>query len=470
MHACCALPCGSFILLSSLNACAPLHNIAENRARVLHLVADNVLTAASQRSVSNHKDSMTTRNVLLTAACSAALTIPLALFAQTTGSGTGNMSMSSRAMQDTTRRQDSTRMRRDTVRRNTGRARRDSMGGMTMNMQDSTRRSRTGTGMDPAQTRQPRATSQLRYRVQKNGEAAGTLDDSQRMKQMRSDSIAAASAALEAARRDSVDRVMQRQRDSVANIDRMRADSVSRIERVRTDSMSRMERARTDSMARVDSIDGARRADMNRSRFGGTGWYVGIAGGASAPTSDFKNLGYNSGFAVNAPIGWHRPNSLLGIRFDFGYNRFSGRNFVGGTPSGSAVTLSNPNPQVLSGTANITLATPMSLMRAVRLYAVGGAGVYHFRSFGGNSGLGGFLGNDVLQKNEATNKPTRNKFGAQVGAGVDWTVGSSSIYLESRYVNVFTDRKDNLAFNTFFGENRSRTLKFIPLVLGVKIR
>ncbi len=375
---------------------------------------------------------MMTRHVFTTAACTAALALPLALSAQ-----------------DTTRtRQDSSRMRRDSA---------------AMRMQDTTRRNSTTT------TRMPRATSQQRYRVQKGGEAAGTLETPPpppNAEQMRADSIAAA----EKARRDSVDMAMQRQRDSLANIERMRADSVARVEKQRTDSIAAIERARADSVARADSIAAARQAEMSRYRFGGNGWYVGLAAGASAPTSDFKNLGYNSGFALSVPIGWHKPNNALGVRFDFGYARFSGRTFTGNIPAGSAVTLENPNPQVLSGTVNVTLATPMSLMRNVRLYAVGGGGLYHFRSFGGGSALGGFLGNDVLQTNESNTKMTRNKFGAQVGGGLDWTVGTSAVYVESRFVNVFTDRDDNVAFNDFFGSNRSKTLKWVPIVLGVKIR
>ena len=371
---------------------------------------------------------MMTRNVLYTAACSAALALPLALSAQTTT-------------------QDSTRARQDSVRR--------------VRMQDSVKRA--------AESRTPRATSQQRYRVQKGGEAAGTLEATPPQPtadQLRADSIAAADKA----RRDSVDMAMQRHRDSLANIEKMRADSVARVEKQRTDSLAAIERMRADSVARADSISAARQADMNRYRFGGNGWYVGVAGGASAPTADFKNLGYNSGFAVNVPIGWHKPNNAIGVRFDFAYNRSSGRNFTGTIPAGSAVTLQNPNPQVFSGTVNLTLATPMSLMRNVRLYAVGGGGLYHFRSFGGNSALGGFLGNDVLQSNEANNKVTRNKFGAQVGGGLDWTVGTSAVYLESRWVNVFSDRDDNVAFDDFFGSNRSKTLKWVPIVLGVKIR
>lgn len=360
---------------------------------------------------------MYTSRGIFTAACTAALALPLALSAQTTGT-TGTTSGA----------------RQDTVTRT---------------------------------TRQPRATSEQRYRVQKNGEAGGTLVNSE---QMRADSIAAANAAMERARRDSVDLAMQRQRDALANIERMRADSVARAERVRTDSLAAIERMRADSVARADALEAARQAEMNRYRFGGNGWYLGVAGGASAPTSDFKNLGYNSGFAVNVPIGWHKPNNLFGVRVNLGYNRFSGRNFVGNIPAGSAVTLTNPNPEIWSGSLDLTMATPMSLMRNVRLYALAGGGIYNFRSFGGNSALGGFLGNDVLEQNEVINKTTRSKFGAHVGAGLDWTVGTSAIYIESRYANVFTDREDNLSFNSFFGDDRSKTLKFIPIVLGVKIR
>lgn len=340
-------------------------------------------------------------------------------------------------------------MRRDTSMMRTNR-RMSTMPGMQM-QDSSTMRTR----------RQPRATSEQRLRVQKGGEAAGTIDQ-------RADSIAAA----ERARTDSMNMAMQRQRDSVAAVERARSDSVAAVERARADSLARVEAIRRDSVARADSIaaaEEARRRDLARYRFGNNGWYLGLGAGASAPTSDFKNLGYNSGLNVHVPIGWHKDNAAVGIRFDLTYNRFSGRTFTGSAPIGSATTLQNPNPQVFAATFNLTLATPLSLMRNVRLYGVGGGGLYHFRSFGGGSALGGFLGNDVLTTNEANNKATRNKFGVQAGAGLDWTVGTSSVYLESRLVNVFADRNDNVQFRDFFGD-RSGSVRWVPIVLGVKIR
>lgn len=358
---------------------------------------------------------MTIRRVIITAACSAALISPQFLLAQT----------------DTSMRMP---MRSST------------------SAQDSTQRANAA--------RQARATSQQRIRVQK-GEAAGTLD-------LRADSLAAA----ERARADSVSRAQQYTRDSLITADRARMDSMAAVARLRADSVARAEAFRRDSVTRADSITAAAEAwrkEQERYRLGNNGWYVGIGGGLSVPTNDFKHLGYNSGLNVHVPIGWHRPNSALGLRMDLSYNRFSGRTFTNDAPVGSAVTLQNPNPQVLSATMNVTLATPLSLLRNVRLYGVAGAGLYHFRSFGGNSALGAFLGNDVLENNEASNKSTRNKLGAQGGAGLDWTVGTSSIYLESRVVNVFADRDDNVAFRDFFGD-RSGSLRWVPIVLGVKIR
>jgi len=392
---------------------------------------------------------MNVRRTLVTASCAAALIVPTGLMAQqdTTRRDTSRV-------RDTTRMQDSTRRMRDTM----------SMRMNTNRMQDTARMRRDSAAARtnraaPATT--PRATSDQRLPVQKRGEAAGTLD-------LRADSIAAA----EKARTDSINMaIAARTRDSLAVIEKARTDSIAAVERRRADSLAVIERARADSVARADSIAReleAHRQYMSRYRFGGNGWYLGVGGGTSAPTGDFQDLGYNSGFDVNVPIGWHKPNSFLGARLDLGYSRFRGENFLGeGT---NAVTLVNANPQVYSATLNLTAALPLNFIRNVSFYGVGGAGLYHFRNMGTQSALGGFLGNDVLATNEVNNKSSLSKIGAQVGAGLDWTVGTSSIFLESRFVNVFADRDDNVQFRDFFGDNRSSTLKWVPIVIGVKIR
>ena len=398
---------------------------------------------------------MNVRRTLVAASCAAALIVPTGLTAQQRDT----------TRRDTTRMQDSTRRgMRDSTRRDT-----TGMRGMNMNTnrtraQDSTRRDTSANRMNRNNTTRttPRATSDQRLPVQKRGEAAGTLD-------LRADSIAAA----EKARSDSMAMAAaeQRTRDSLAVIEKARTDSIAAVERRRADSLAVIERARADSVARADSIAReieAHRQYMSRYRFGGNGWYVGVGGGASAPTGDFQDLGYNSGFDVNVPIGWQKPNSFLGARLDLGYSRFRGENFLG--QGANAVTLVNANPQVYSATLNLTAALPLNFIRNVSFYGVGGGGLYHFRNMGTASALGGFLGNDVLNKNESSNKTSLSKLGAQIGAGLDWTVGTSSIFLESRFVNVFADRDDNVQFRDFFGNNRSNTLKWVPIVVGVKIR
>jgi hypothetical protein len=345
-------------------------------------------------------------------------------------------------------------------------------------MRDSTGRLRDTTKRVATQrAATQRATSEQRVRVQKNsmnGESNGTID-------LRADSLAAAARA----RADSMDRVMQRQRDSMVQherdsieaVNRARADSVARVETMRRDSIAAaaaaLEAARRDSVARADSILAAeqlrQQQERNRYRFHGSGWYVGVSGGGALPNGDFENLGYQSGYDVNVPIGWHRPGNLLGLRLDLGFSAFDGRSFVGNGPGGSSVTLTNGSPKVYSATLNTTLRIPLGTQR-FNLYGVGGAGLYHFRSFGGTSALGGFLGNDVLETNEAQLKQTRNKIGAQVGGGIDFGVGPASIFIESRLVNVWADRDDSVQFRDFFGDNASRSLRWVPIVLGVNIR
>ena len=379
--------------------------------------------------------SMINRRSLVTAVCAVTLVLPAVLMGQ----------------QDTTRMRDSTRMRDTTMRTGTG------MPGTMRTMQDTTSRRNRGTTT-------PRATSERRLRVQKNTSGSGAVSPD-----MRADSIAAA----ERARADSVNMAMGRQRDSLAAVERMRADSMAALDKRRADSLAVIESARRESAARADSIAReaeARRQYMSRYRLGGTGWYVGLGAGVAVPTGNLKSLGYNSGYQVTVPVGWHRPSSFLGVRMDFNYTQFSGRQFLGLGDNGSRVTLDNANPDVLSATFNLTARLPLNVVRNVSLYGVAGGGLYHFRKYGRVSALSGYLGNDVLMSNESTDESTRNKFGAQLGGGLDWTVGTSAIYVESRLENVFADQDDNVQFRDFVGSSRSNTLRWVPIVIGVKIR
>ena len=320
----------------------------------------------------------------------------------------------------------------------------------------------------PTATRVSRATSQRRIPVQKTESAAGTLE------RTRADSIAMA----ERIRRDSLDAVMRWRMDSTRMAERYRADSIeaaaaAALEAESLARMRRAEEARRDSLARLDSIaaaEDARQRDLARYRFGGQGWYMAFGGGAVIPTTDFDQIGYRSGFNVNLPIGWHPQGNVFGVRLDLVYNQFAGQNYAPPTADGSPILLDNPNPQVFSGTMNLTVDLPIHPLRNLGFYGLGGGGVYHFQGYGTTSALGGFLGNEVRNSTEATNKSSRTRFGAQAGLGLDWTVGTSSLYVESRFVTVWADRSNNARFREVFGQGRNDYLQWVPIVLGVKVR
>jgi len=204
------------------------------------------------------------------------------------------------------------------------------------------------------------------------------------------------------------------------------------------------------------------------SRSGTSGWYIGVAAGASTPTGDLSDLGYDNGLNINVPIGWHRPGSLFGVRLDLGYNQFDGGTATivsGGIPQ----TISNEDPKVWSAALNATLNFPLNQARTTNFYLVGGGGIYMFRDYGRGSALSAMLGNDVLDPNDDAFESSLNKFGLNGGAGLEFGIGAWSLFLESRLVNVFTDRGDDVDFDEFFGD-RSESVRWVPIMLGVTIR
>ena len=142
---------------------------------------------------------------------------------------------------------------------------------------------------------------------------------------------------------------------------------------------------------------------------------------------------------LTVPIGWH-GNTFLGARVDLGYTQFSGNQFIGRGPSGLPVTLTNSTPKVFSGVGNLTARAPLNASKSLKIYALAGAGLYNFRDLGAASALSGFLGN-----------------------------GPAQLFVETRFVNVFTDRNDSVPFTDFFGANRSKNVRWVPIMIGVNI-
>ncbi len=277
--------------------------------------------------------------------------------------------------------------------------------------------------------------------------------------------------SLERYRRDSLERRMMAKPDTVRSVPvvdvvlgheppaKAVPDSAAAV------VMSRSSAATTNAVVAPASASSGEFAPWHDS-----GFYIGLAGGAVAPTGNLRNLGYNSGASIDIPMGWHPRQQLLGVRVDLGYAQFRGRDFSGDLPNGSTLVLNNINPQVLSLTANLTLRVPVAPSQRVIAYALSGAGLYQFRSFGAKTALGGFLGNDVLAETPAGFRSVRNKLGAQFGAGLEVGVGPAALFVESRVVNVFANRPNNVQLSDYLGANRGRNLRWMPIMLGVNFR
>lgn len=348
----------------------------------------------------------------------------------------------------------------DTTRRDTTRAR----------MTDSTRaRMADSTRARTTTTTPARSTTRIPIRKESRGEVTTPTRPN-------ADSIA---RATEQARNDSIMNADRARNDSIAAAERARTDSINAI---RTDSIARVEQARNDSIARVEQMrnDSIARATapastpavteqnmgVTRRKLPGS-FYIGVAAGASSPQADIEDLGYGSGLNVSVPFGWHNPSSMFGFRVMLAYNQFDGSPFSSG--GASPVILSNPDPKVYSAELNLNMRFPFNERRTSSVYLTGGGGVYMFRNFGQGSALAGYLGNDVLDPNDETNESTINKWGVNGGAGLEFGIGTSALFLETRLVNVFAGRNDEPNFDSVFGE-RGTSVRWVPLILGFTIR
>jgi len=263
-----------------------------------------------------------------------------------------------------------------------------------------------------------RVTSSRRIPVRKdavNNESAGSVAPTPN-----ADSVARADSM---ARQDSIANADRMRQDSIANADRMRQDSIASAARMRQDSIANAERMRQDSIARADSITRWNLAHMRRP---GSGLYFQIAGGASMPTSDFKN-GFDRGWNATGSVGFHPFTSPIGIRFDAAYDRFGVKNALAG---------GDDNVSVWSGLADLTLRIPR--MWAVSPYLIGGGGFSHFGEY--NNGVA------------TSNSQTKGQWNA--GGGIGFGLGNVKLFVESRYMHVATP-------NT--------ATSFVPVIVGISL-
>jgi hypothetical protein len=159
------------------------------------------------------------------------------------------------------------------------------------------------------------------------------------------------------------------------------------------------------------------------------------------------------------PMGWHPLGQPLGIRALLGYDQAHAHvsNEPGALPAERG---SGPDPKIYTATLDLVWRLPVGQSavegRGLTAYAMGGGGVYLFRGFGGTDPLSSVLGIDEV----GDSKKNIHKWGANVGAGLEWGIGPTALFLESRFVNVFTTESRS-------GNN---SIRWIPVAAGVIVR
>jgi hypothetical protein len=238
-------------------------------------------------------------------------------------------------------------------------------------------------------------------------------------------------SADSAARADSIAAAERARQDSLAAIERARQDSIAAAERARQEAIAAAERERQAMIAaaeraRQDSIAAAERARAERFRLGRFGgFYFNLGGGASIPTGALGNS-YGTGWNVTGSAGWHPTESAFGVRLDVTYDRLSGERVTAGTQLADA--------SVLSGLAEVTLRIPRAL--GLNPYLVAGGGAYRFSDYGGAN-------------------TSSTETGWNIGGGLRFGWGFTSLFVESRYMSVGTP-----------GDRAT----FIPVILGITFR
>jgi opacity protein-like surface antigen len=168
------------------------------------------------------------------------------------------------------------------------------------------------------------------------------------------------------------------------------------------------------------------------------GWYFGLGGGASVPSGDFGDA-FSTGWNAGALLGWRPANGIVGVRLDANYNRMSAQD--------SPLLSSSDQATIWSGMLDLTLDFPLG-QNGSSFYLLGGGGVHNMTM--------DIEGIDEDIDLDAT------KLGVNAGAGLSFAMGRTNLFVEGRFVNVFSG--DDGDDNPFNDDDR----RYIPIMAGLK--
>ena len=142
----------------------------------------------------------------------------------------------------------------------------------------------------------------------------------------------------------------------------------------------------------------------------------GIAGGLSMPTGDFGD-GFKSGYNISGLVQFQQPTWPVAIRVEGQYQDFSAKEGVDASVS------------TIGGLANVLYSFPNK--STVKPYVTGGLGFFHVKSD---------VGSD-------------NKFGYDLGAGLEFQLSGMSTFIEANWLSVQTE---------------DEATRMIPIRVGIK--
>lgn len=227
------------------------------------------------------------------------------------------------------------------------------------------------------------------------------------------------------------------------------------------------------------AADGAAQYDANA---GMHPLYVQLGAGESVPQGGFdKN--FQTGWNAVASLGWQRMDRVLGLRVDAVYDRFAGR-----TVGYEGVSYKYDYAAHYAGTAELTARFPIgSSTYRPAFYLVGGGGVHYLKTYGYGSGPSsapsisspststsssytppstpttpttpttpnaptGSGGYGPTGSSSSSQQYSSARAGINGGAGWSFGMGRTDLFIESRFITVFTQDKNT---------------NFVPVVFGI---
>ncbi|HYD51613.1 MAG TPA: hypothetical protein VEA99_03255 [Gemmatimonadaceae bacterium] len=156
-------------------------------------------------------------------------------------------------------------------------------------------------------------------------------------------------------------------------------------------------------------------------------FYFGLQGGAALPIQAM-NIPHSPGFTAGALLGWDSFRAPLGLRLDGGYTRIGEEEgWAGGLPGcGTDDECAGiGDPELWHANIDAKLRIPFTAESPARFYIVGGATYNRFRGFT-------FVDDDANNAIVLRTDDWHDKWGGNVGAGLQFGFGRANLFLEGR--------------------------------------